>query len=254
MKRIICALLLLLGTASTTRTTVHAQTTTGNCITCLGTLTNDTIMYMPLGRYSRDPAGAQRRNGKPLVLFVGALFDGPSAGERWALVKALAQFGTFSGVQATTSNPAIKKQPKVKVPTFSLVHASYRSQYVTFSHSEIDDSYGNAYQKLSVADSNVVKASGLQYLPIIVAGDYMLSRPMVVAQEFKAPNGVPYAFTQLRVALGAHYDKLDALGQLVSDINSETNILTALICHATKGQPTTVCGTKTIIKLMKHVA
>jgi hypothetical protein len=94
MKRLLCALLVLLGTLGTARTT-HAQT--GNCITCLGTLTNDSILYMPLGRYSHNPVGMQRRNHRALVLFVGALFDGPSAGERWAVMKALSQFGTFSG-------------------------------------------------------------------------------------------------------------------------------------------------------------
>jgi hypothetical protein len=157
-------------------------------------------------------------------------------------------------VQATTSNPAVKGQPKVKVPTFYLVHAHYHSKYVAFSHTEVDDSYGKAYQKLSVADSTIVRATGLQYLPIIVAGDYMLSRPMVVAQEFKSPDGQTYAFDQIRAALASHYNKLDALGQLISDINAETNVLTAIICHATDDRPGSVCGFKSIQKLEKHIS
>jgi hypothetical protein len=251
MKRLLCALLVVLGTIGTVRST-HAQT--GNCITCLGTLTHDTILYMPLGRYSHSPAGMQRRNGKVLVLFVGALFDGPSAGERWAVMKTLSLFGTFSGVQATTSNPTVKGQPQVKVPTFYLVHARYHSKYLTFSHAEVDDSYGKAYQKLSPADSSIVRATGLQYLPIIVVGNYMLSRPMVVAQEFKSPGGQPYTFDQIRAALASHYNKLDALGQLISDINAETNVLTAIVCHATGNRPASVCGVKTIQKLEKHIS
>jgi hypothetical protein len=251
MNRILYAILLLAGAAAI-GAPLPARAQAGTCITCLGTLTHDTIPYTPLGRYSRSTTAMPRRHGKPLVLYVGALSDGDSAAERWALVKALTQFGSFTRVQATTSNPAIKGQPNVKVPTFFLVHAGYRSSYVAFDHREILDSYGHRYQKLSVADSTLVRR--FQYLPVIIAGSYYLSRPMVLPQEFKPFPNETYSFVQVRAALGQNYSKLDDLGQLISDINSETNILTAVICRADGGKPAKVCGNGTIQKLLKHIS
>jgi hypothetical protein len=248
MRRILCAILLI---ASAVRTSGSAHAQTGSCITCLGTLTNDSIPYLPLGRYSHSKTPMPKRHGKPLVLYVGALFDAPSASERWALVKALGQFGSFSNVQATTSNPAVKGQPAIKVPTFFLVHAHYRSAYITFNHREIEDSYGKPYQKLSVADSTLVRK--FQYLPVLIAGNYYLSRPMVLPQEFSPSKGQLYSFVQIRSALGQNYNKLDDLGQVISDINSETNILVAIICRADGGRPGNVCGNPTIKKLLGHV-
>jgi len=43
------------------------------------------------------------------------------------------------------------------------------------------------------------------------------------------------------------------LGQLVSGINAETNILVALICHADGGKPSSVCAAHTVQGLLKHV-
>jgi hypothetical protein len=218
---------------------------------CLGTLTHDTILYTPLGRYSRHGSSIPRRQGKPLVLFVSALYDGPSAAERWALVKALSQFGSFTGLGAGSSNQAVKGQPAVTVPTFNLLHAHYHSRYIAFDHRDVQDSNAQALQRLSPSDSKLV--ARFQYIPVLIVGNYYLSRPMVTTDEFVGTNKQAFSFDQVHGALASNYGGYNLLGQLISDINSETNILVALMCHADGGKPSTACSGSTVRGLLKHI-
>lgn len=220
-------------------------------MTCLGNLTSDTIMYTPLGRFARSGSTVPTRGGKPLVLFVGSLFDAPSAAERWALVKALSRFGTFRGLTSTASNPAVRGQAKIPVPTYNLSRASYSSPYLTFAHVDIQDFWAKPLQKLSPADDALVRR--FQFLPVLIVGDYFLSRPMVAPQEFVDRRKRPYTFQHVRSALARNYNKLNLLGQLTSDINAETNIQVALICHLDGGRPASICGTPTVRALVKRL-
>jgi Domain of unknown function (DUF929) len=250
MRRLLALLLALVGALyGAVPPAVHAQA--APCMTCLGTLTHDTILYTPLGRYSRHGSSVPRRHGKPLVLFVGALFDGPSAAERWALIKALSQFGTFKGLGTLTSNQSLHGQPAVTVPTFNLLHAHYRSPYVAFDRREVEDSYGHPLQKLSPADSKLV--ARFKFIPVLIVGNYYLSRPMVTTQEFEDASKRAFSFDQVHAALARNYAGYNLLGQLVSDINSETNILVAIICHNDGGRPANVCNGKTIVGLQRHI-
>ncbi len=40
---------------------------------------------------------------------------------------------------------------------------------------------------------------------------------------------------------------------LVPDVNGEANIITALICHATRNRPVSVCHRTTIKQILKYV-
>ena len=247
--RVLLCLMVLLGSAIRVAAPVQAQGS--SCTTCLGTLTHDTQLYTPLGTYKRHGSSISKRGGKGLVLFVSALFDGPSASERWALVKALAQFGTFSGVAPSTSNQAVHGQKPITVPTLDLHNSHYSSRYVLFDHRDVEDFWGNVMQKLSPADTKLV--ARFQYIPVLIVGNYYLSKPMVEPEEYVTDNNAAFSFAQLRYALSRNYNGLNLLGQLVSDINAETNILVALICHADGGKPSSVCAAHTVQGLLKHV-
>jgi hypothetical protein len=67
--------------------------------------------------------------GRPEVVFVGAEFSPYSAASRWALVAALARFGTFRDLGATSSST---DHVFPGTPTFTFDGASYRSRYVSF--------------------------------------------------------------------------------------------------------------------------
>jgi hypothetical protein len=110
-------------------------------------------------RHVREHVGGKN---KPELLFLGTLvavgdphrllFDNASAMERWAVVKALDQFGSFSGVKQAHQMCGASTNTSLTVcyvPTFDWSHASYRSRYVTFAHRDLLDIKGRRYQPMS---------------------------------------------------------------------------------------------------------
>ncbi len=63
-------------------------------------------------------------------MFVGAEFSPYIAAARWALVAALARFGTFRGLGATSSSA---QELFPGTPTFTFDGTSYTSQFVSFT-------------------------------------------------------------------------------------------------------------------------
>jgi len=74
-------------------------------------------------------------NGKPLVLFIGGLFCPYCAAERWAIIIALSPFGTWSGLQETTSSPW---DTDPATATFAFNGAGFTSSYITFQSAEAE--------------------------------------------------------------------------------------------------------------------
>ena len=67
---------------------------------------------------------------KPEVLYVGAEYCPYCAAERWALITALSQFGTFHGLKVIHSSPGDPAGPDT--PTLSFVGATYTSPWIDF--------------------------------------------------------------------------------------------------------------------------
>lgn len=67
--------------------------------------------------------------GVPEVLYVGGEFCPYCAVERWAIIVALSQFGTFSGLEYMQSSST---DVNPNTPTFTFANASYTSKYLTF--------------------------------------------------------------------------------------------------------------------------
>lgn len=72
---------------------------------------------------------ALQKDGKPYAFFVGAEFCPYCAAERWAIVMAFSRFGTFTGLQQTTSSPW---DTDPGTATFSFYGASYSSPDIAF--------------------------------------------------------------------------------------------------------------------------
>lgn len=72
--------------------------------------TVSTRAYFPLSGFHAG-APALRNDFRPEVLFIGTLdpHDEYSAIERWPVLKALEQFGSFSGDTTSSRRPAIRK-------------------------------------------------------------------------------------------------------------------------------------------------
>jgi hypothetical protein len=193
-----------------------------------------------------------RASGKPLVLYVGAEFCSYCAAERWAIVNALARFGTFTRLSLTAS-AADEAFPAT--PSFSFHGSSYTSRYVALQAVELSTNIRDATGSFTPLDSLTARqqniASSLDRPPyasqrgsipfILVAGRFVL---------FSSQYG-PGALQGLSAGQVAA-----ALGSLASPpaqgILGAANWLTASICSVTGGKPVATCSPKAIKALQKQ--
>jgi hypothetical protein len=179
--------------------------------------------------------------GKPQVFYYGAEFCPYCAAERWPLIIALSRFGTFSGLQTTTSSSS---DVFPNTPTFTFRSATYISTYIEFRAVETTDRDRNPLQSPTTSEQQLVgryDASGT--IPFVDFGNR-------------------YAFT------GAMYSP-DVIGgmswQAVADtlkqpdsaqakaIIGSADLITAAVCKMSSDQPATVCGSATIQDLEKKL-
>ncbi|HEX2473059.1 MAG TPA: DUF929 family protein [Nitrososphaera sp.] len=69
----------------------------------------------------------RRPSGKSLVFFMGAGFCPFCASERWAIVSALSNFGSWQGLLESAS--ADRDEKYLNIPTFNFARAKYTSDY-----------------------------------------------------------------------------------------------------------------------------
>jgi hypothetical protein len=97
-------------------------------------------------------------------------------------------------------------------------------------------------------------------LPLILAGNYIQTESTDVTRgDFEATttSGVStqttaLSFDVVRQAL-VRAREPEPNSYLVTDVNAEANIITALICHADGRRPANVCGRAVIKQILKHV-
>ncbi|MGH2448152.1 MAG: DUF929 family protein [Chloroflexota bacterium] len=179
---------------------------------------------------------------KPELLFIGAQYCPFCAAERWAIVKSLDQFGHWSGLTSSTNTQG--ESGFGLIPTFDLLHANYSSKYVGFDSKDVEDRDFKPLQKLSPAETEVFNrydSSG--GIPLVVAGGYSMtgagySPGVIDGKSFKA--------VQSSLQSGSHTS-------YVADINSESNMITALLCHAGRNRPAAVCGRGPIQRLVRRL-
>lgn len=177
------------------------------------------------------PAGFTLRSGrKPEVLFVSALYCPFCASERWALVKALGWFGTWSGLRTSISHAG--SGGFGVIPTFELLHAHYQSRYVAFVSRDIEDENSQPLQTLTPSQQTLFN-------------------------RYDPSGGIPMVLVANRVMLGAAYQPSELAGRCfssvqgalqragpqhyVQDINGEANRIAGILCGTDGMQPAAVC-------------
>jgi hypothetical protein len=108
--------------------------------------------------------------------------------------------------------------------------------------------------------------AGLRVLPAVAVGGYLQTvSQMMISGDFEVPIPSPTAipphvslrwskslsFSQVQSAL--IHGKDPPSTNLVENVNAETNVITALICHADGKKPASVCGRPTIKAILRHV-
>jgi len=178
--------------------------------------------------------------GKPEVVYVGAEYCPYCAAERWAMVTALARFGTFSGLGQTTSSST---DYAPDTATLSFHHATYSSRYVVFKGFEIADRHGQPLDKVPGSVQQLVNTYGRE--------------PYVPGAPVANPAPIPFIdFAGSYLISGASYDPAILHGlthqQIATAINhpdtsisksilTTANTMTAMICQQTNHQPAQVC-------------
>jgi thiol-disulfide isomerase/thioredoxin len=179
--------------------------------------------------------------GKPEVVYIGAEYCPYCAAQRWPLIIALSRFGTFSGLQTTTSSSTDVYPNTI---TFTFRSATYTSQYIDFHSVETLDRDQNQLQTPSSTDQQLLDrydsggtipfldfgnhyaSTGAYYQPDSISGMSWLA----LADTLKQPDS-----PQARAIIGS------------------ANLITAAICKMNGDQPASVCTSATIQNLEKNL-
>jgi len=180
--------------------------------------------------------------GKPEMLYVGAEYCPYCAAERWAMIVALSRFGTFSGIEPMRSSSS---DIYANTATWTFAHATYTSNYVTFSpvemYTNIPDGQGyTTLQTLSSAQASLfqkydgppyVSSSDAESYPFVDFGNQYL----IIGSSY-SPQ-VLSGLTWSQIAS----DLTNSSSPVAQGINGTANYMTAALCKLTSNQPSTAC-------------
>lgn len=185
---------------------------------------------------------ALTKDGKPEILYIGAEYCPYCATQRWPVVIALSQFGTFTNLGATHSASA---DTFPNTQTFSFHGAAYTSKYISFAgvETQTNQIQGNSYAPLDTMTAEqqklfttfnappYVDASSTGSIPFMYfAGSYINSGSMYAPSLLQGKTAM-----QIATALSTPSDPISqgAVGA--------ANVLIATICKLTNNQPANVC-------------
>jgi len=178
--------------------------------------------------------GLTGASSRPEVFYLGAEYCPYCAAERWPMIIALSRFGTFSGLQ-TTSSSSTDVFPNT--PTFTFRKASYTSDYIDFVSVETTDRNQNPLQSPTAAEQALVtKYDSNGYIPFVDFGNrYAFNSAMYQPSVLSGMSWKTVADALQRP------DSAQAKAILGS-----ANLLTAAICQLTGQQPAAVCSAPSI--------
>lgn len=172
----------------------------------------------------------------PAALYIGGVFCPYCAATRWSLLLAFSKFGTFSGLQETTSSPW---DVYPDTPTFDFSKATYSSTYINFQPVEL---YG---QDINAVNTHKQVAK-------------LTSTEASVYQKYDSSSGVPFVDIGNKVLItGAPiYPQLldgKTQGQVAAQLSNPkssvtkaivgtANALIAGICNIDGQKPAAVCS------------
>lgn len=193
-------------------------------------------------KYSSAPSGV---DGKVRILFVGAEFCPFCAAERWPIVEALSQFGTFNGLKETTS--ASFNEPFLDLPTYNFMGAKYDSSFVKFDHKETADRNFRPLESLTSEEESLFNAYNPRgSIPFLfIAGQNGVFVQVGAGYSPGTIRGL--TFSQIKSEL----NNPDA--KTTQSITREANIITALICYNNNNKPANVCNKSEITDLIAQI-
>ncbi len=195
-------------------------------------------------------------NGKPEMLYIGAEYCPYCGAERWAMIVALSRFGTFTGlstVHSAVANGAGQAEPDPDTPTWTFLHATYSSPYLTFTpveeYTNIPDTASGEYTTLetptSAQQALVTKYAGAAgSIPFIDFGNHY----MIEGASYDAGVLGQGKLSWATVAADLH----NASSPVAQAVLGTANYITAAICKMTGNQPASAC-TSTVQSLESQI-
>ena len=195
------------------------------------------------------------------LLYFGAEFCQYCAVERWSLVAALARFGTFSDLRSISSSNADEN-----VPTFSFYGSTYKSKYLAFTPIEYEDRNQKPLQGVpSDINALVEKYDFPPYtttnaeggIPFLDIGNKYIADGDTADLGGLVGNGVLTNGGPGRQAIAdAIADPTSTIGKAIYArfFISDANFISAAICRANGGKPTSVCTTSGVKAAITQIA
>jgi hypothetical protein len=186
--------------------------------------------------------GALTANGKPEVLYVGAEYCPFCAAERWAMVMALAKFGTFSNLHTTYSSVS---DFAPDTATFTFHGSTYTSQYIEFRPVEVATNLQaatgatcqvNGYACLDTptsSEDSLFQSVGGGSFPFVDFGNKAVQSGAGFENQPLALQG--YNANEIATFL---YQPTSAIAQAE---DGSANYMVGAICAITDDQPSSVC-------------
>lgn len=286
--RPICGFALVVVLAVVTADIVVASTSLAN----LGKPANilPANAYFPLGGFQKA-VSALRPNSPHTVLWIGTAdgADASSATERWAVVKALDQFGTFYGLKAAPQRcTSVGGTPICDIATFDWIHARFASRFISFVHRDMLNYQGRDLNRLTPQENALfkhyveIKACGpvplgkTEHEKVVATATYhcpesMHRFPLILIGHYAETVSADLSSTDLEtfvagpngtqqptgVSFEAIHDSLlhgkdPSGGSVVEAVNREANIIAALICRQDGAKPRSVCSRSVIRSIASH--
>jgi thiol-disulfide isomerase/thioredoxin len=193
-------------------------------------------------------------DGKPAVVWVGALYCPYCAAERWALVIALGRFGTFTKLYTTSSSTT---EVFGGTETFSFDGSVYRSSTIALAAVE---EYGNSSS--AVAPPGYEKLQKPTGFESAVVGSYDKS-------PWADPGRLPFLDVANRIVVsGSSFspavigglsmqqiatDLTDPGGQVAQALLGAADQITSAICAATGDTPASVCSSPAVLETSERL-
>jgi Domain of unknown function (DUF929) len=176
--------------------------------------------------------------GKPEVFYAGSEACPFCGVQRWGMIIALSQFGTFSNLHLMQSVPTTPPQ----VTTFTFFGSSFHSPYVSFVPVEV---WSNVpafpglvrLQPLTHPESALLH----EFDPSIETPFIDVANRFITDSSTVDPQLIAHkSWTQLAAAL------TDPGNVSTQAIAGEAEVLTAEVCEATAGNPASVCSSTVV--------
>ncbi|MBI2170350.1 MAG: DUF929 family protein [Actinobacteria bacterium] len=176
-------------------------------------------------------------SGLPLVIYVGAEYCPFCASEKWSVIAALSRFGTFQGLELSTSSST---DAFPDTPTLTFRTASYQSTFIELSAIETADRQGRPMANTTPVQQAAMDRSDPQSsIPFVSIAE----RHVAVGSGYRPDVLVGKTWTQIAEAMR------DPSTPLARGVIGNANWITAAICEQTGGQPASVCASPAVRSL-----